>query len=193
MKIGILASTNGTILPAIWEYLKDDPSVEFVVLVSNREQCGARKKAEEKGIPSIFVGAKGKTREEWDAEVLSIFRKYDVELVILVGFMRILSPVFVRAFPQKILNVHPSLLPKFAGGMDGDVHSAVLQSGETESGATIHLVDEGVDTGKIILQKSVAISSDETPESLKAKVQDIEGLIFAESIRKFSFPQDSKD
>lgn len=184
MKIGILASTNGTILPAIWENLKDDSSAEFVVLVSNREQCGARKKAEEKGIPSIFVGAKGKTREEWDAEVLSIFRDYGVELVILVGFMRILSPVFVRAFPQKILNVHPSLLPKFAGGMDSDVHFAVLQSGETESGATIHFVDEGVDTGVIVLQKSVAISSDETPESLKAKVQKIEGEIFAESIRK---------
>jgi len=186
MKIGILASTNGTILPAIWEHLKNDSSVEFAVLVTNREQCGAREKAKTKGIPDFFVSARGKTREEWDIEAVTLLQKHGVELVILVGFMRILSPIFVRTFPQKILNVHPSLLPKFAGGMDGDVHSSVLQSGETESGATIHLVDEGVDTGEIVIQKSVAISSDETPESLKAKVQKIEGEIFAESIRKIS-------
>jgi len=106
-------------------------------------------------------------------------------LILLIGYMRILSPTFTTKYKNKILNVHPSLLPKFAGGMDTNVHEEVLKAGEKETGCTIHLVDEGVDTGKIILQKSYQIKSADTPETLKQKVQKLEGEAFIEVIKNY--------
>lgn len=184
LRIAILASTNGTILPDI---LTADYSgnVEFCVLLTNKETCGAREKAEQRGIPSIFLSAVGKSREEWDIEALHILQEYQVDLVLLVGFMRILSSVFISAFPGRILNVHPSLLPKFSGGMDTDVHTEVLESGERETGATIHLVTEDVDAGPIVLQKSVPVLEGDTSETLKNRVQAVEKEIFPEAIRRF--------
>lgn len=181
-RIGILASTNGTILPKIFE--ADLPNTEFSVFITNKSKCGAREKAKEKGIPTFFIAGKNKTREEWDAKAIEILKKHQVNLVILVGYMRIVTPLFVNAFPGKILNVHPSLLPKFAGGMDTDVHAEVIAAEEKETGATIHIVTEEVDSGPIVLQKSVQIEENETPESLKNKVQKIEGKIYPEAILK---------
>ena len=103
--------------------------------------------------------------------------------------MRILSPIFINAFRDRILNVHPSLLPKFAGGMDLNVHEEVLKAHETESGCTVHMVDESVDGGKIIVQKKCSIDPDETPDTLKSKVQKLEGDSFIEAIRLFSLNQ----
>jgi len=181
-RIGILASTNGTILPKIFE--ADLPNTEFSVFITNKSKCGAREKAKKQGIPDYFIAGKGKTREEWDMHAVEILKKYEVDLIILVGYMRIITPFFVQSFPGKILNVHPSLLPKFAGGMDTDVHLEVIKSGEKETGATIHIVTEEVDAGPIVFQKSVQVEKNETPESLKNKVQKIEGEIYPEAILK---------
>jgi formyltetrahydrofolate-dependent phosphoribosylglycinamide formyltransferase len=111
-----------------------------------------------------------------------------VDLVCLIGYMRILTPVFVRKFPRRIINVHPALMPKFggAGYYGSNVHEAVLKAGETETGCTFHFVDEGVDSGEIILQKKVEVIPSDTAETLKAKVQGLEKSWYPEVIRWFA-------
>jgi len=193
MKIAIFSSTRGTVLPEVFD-LQNTPekNIEFVFF-TNVENCEARKKAEISGIPAFFVNPKKenpeisgeiiqKTREEFDTEIIEILQKENVDFIFLIGYMRIISGVFVNAFSQKILNIHPSLLPAFAGGMDNDVHSAVLDAGCKVSGATLHYVTEEVDAGKIFAQKSCEISEDETPESLKGKVQKLERKMICEAI-----------
>ena len=108
-----------------------------------------------------------------------------VDLILLIGYMRILSAPFVNKYKNKILNVHPSLLPAFAGGMDLNVHEEVIKSGVKETGCTIHLVDEGVDSGKIILQKKCFVSPSDTTETLKKKVQKLEGSAWVEVLKRF--------
>jgi len=185
MNIAILASTNGSILPVIFEQLQSSLDLRPSLLLSNIADCGALKKAEAKNIKTIALLSEGKMREEWDTEAIRILQEHSIDLILLVGFMRILSPIFVNAFPKKILNIHPSLLPKFAGGMDLEVHQAVIDAREKESGATIHFVDESVDGGEIFLQKKVPIASRETAESLKKKVQALEGKMFVEAVKKY--------
>ena len=122
-------------------------------------------------------------RETFDGKITKVLKRYKVDLVLLIGFMRILSKSFCQQWKGKILNVHPSLLPKYAGGMDTNVHQEVLNNGEKESGCTIHFVTEDVDCGPILIQKKCSIDKNETVQSLKAKVQKLEGLAFVESIK----------
>lgn len=183
LRIAILCSTSGSDLPAI--FAMNSQHYDFRFLLTNKEDCGARKKAQQYGIPDIFLDAAGKTREQYDREILELLKKEKIDLVLLVGWMRILSPILVEAYAHKIMNVHPSLLPLFAGGMDTNVHEAVLASGISETGATIHFVTEEADAGPIILQKSCPISPDETPESLKAKVQKLEQEMFPQAIELY--------
>jgi phosphoribosylglycinamide formyltransferase 1 len=117
---------------------------------------------------------------------MHILEDKGIELILLIGYMRFISKPFVNKWRYKIMNVHPSLLPKFAGGMDMNVHQAVIDAKEKESGMTIHFVDEGADTGPIILQKKCEIDVDETTETLKKKVQQLEGEGFVEAIKLFS-------
>jgi len=184
LNVGILASTNGTILPSI--VTAKYSRVHFSVFVTDKKKCGAREKAQSFAIPDFFVSPKGKTREEWGKEAAKILQDHQVDIIILIGFMRILDPSFVRQFPGKILNVHPSLLPKFSGGMNMNVHESVLNAEETESGATIHLVTDEVDEGPIVLQQSVSIEPDETPETLQKKVQALEMKLFPKAIKMFA-------
>ena len=108
--------------------------------------------------------------------------QHNADLVLLVGFMRILSAEFCRKWQDRILNVHPSLLPKYAGGMDTNVHEEVLRNGDMETGCTIHFVTEEVDAGPILIQKKCAVGGGDTVESLKTKVQELEGMAFIEAI-----------
>jgi phosphoribosylglycinamide formyltransferase-1 len=110
----------------------------------------------------------------------------DVELVVLIGYMRILSPEFVTAWENKIINVHPSLLPDFAGGMGNAVHQAVLDAGKAETGCTVHYVTEEVDAGPIVVQKRCAVLPDDTVESLKVKVQELEAVALIEAINQIA-------
>ena len=112
-------------------------------------------------------------------------KRAPIDLILLIGYMRILSNEFVRRYRWRIMNIHPSLLPAFAGGMDLDVHRAVLDYGVKVTGCTLHFVDEGVDTGPIILQKPVKVDEDDTPETLKSKVQKAEQEIILEAIKLF--------
>jgi len=189
LKIGVLASTRGTNLQALIDDLKiDDSQYEIVCVVSNVYDAGALEKARNAKIPSVFVDPMGKSREEYDKKLVSILQKYEVELVCLIGFMRILSPSFVQVFENKIINVHPSLIPAFCGdGYHGDkVHEDVLAEGCKVSGMTIHLVDEGVDTGEIICQKTCEVTKEDTVETLKAKVQELEKEWYPKIVRQYA-------
>lgn len=187
-RIGVLASTNGTDLQAIMDEMSAGkmPGIELAVVASNVEDCGALKKARAFGAKAVFVNPAGKSREEFDAELVKVLGGLD--LICLIGYMRILSPVFVRAYEGKIINVHPALLPKYSGpGFYGaNVHEAVLNAGEKETGMTIHFVTEGVDEGPILIQKRVAIETGDTAESLKEKVQVLEKKWYPEAIRLIS-------
>lgn len=190
--IAVLASTNGTDLQAIIDEMKAGKmaGINLALVASNRKNCYALQRAKEQGYETKFINPKDKTREEFDEKMASVIIDHKVDLIVLVGYMRILSPQFIRKFPRKIINVHPSLIPKFSGKdfFGQSVHEAVIAAGETESGMTVHYVDEGVDTGEIILQKSCPVVQRETPESLKEKVQKLEKLWYPEVIRKLANP-----
>ncbi len=192
-KIAVLASTNGTDLQAIIDELKAGkmPGIELTAVLSNKKSCYALQRAKEQGFKGIFVNPKNRTREEFDQKIAEILTRLQIDLIVLVGYMRILTPEFVRKFPKKIINVHPSLIPKYCGKdfMDRSVHEAVIVSGDKETGMTIHYVDEGVDSGEIILQKTCPVEPNETPESLKAKVQGLEKSWYPEVIRQIARAQ----
>lgn len=186
-KLAALASTSGTDLQAIIDEMNAGKmlGIELAVVISNKKDCFALQRAREQGFKTVFVDPTDKTREAFDEEMKKILDEEKVDLIVLVGYMRILTTPFVRHFKNRIINIHPSLLPKF-GGKDFfgiSVHEAVIKSGDTETGMTIHFVDEGVDTGKIILQKKIAIEPGDTPETLKAKVQELEKKWYPEVIR----------
>ncbi|MDD3067202.1 MAG: phosphoribosylglycinamide formyltransferase [Candidatus Gracilibacteria bacterium] len=182
-RVVILASTRGTDFSAMLEEKNAGKlkGVEFVGLVSNKP-CLAAEKAEAANIPTFVLDAKSK---DFQDKLLATVKELQPDLICLVGYMRILREDFCKAFENKILNIHPSLLPKYAGGMDLNVYEEVLKNKETETGMSIHLVTPVVDGGAIICQKSVAIADGETPESLKEKVQQLEKKWYPEVIRWF--------
>ena len=139
-------------------------------------------RAKNNNINAVFLEPKGKDREQYDKEIAKVLEQNNVDLILLIGYMRFLSPWFVNKYKNKIMNIHPSLLPKYAGGMDRDVHAEVLKNNEKVTGATLHFVDEGADTGPIILQKEVKIEKNETINSLKEKVQNAEQEIIVKAI-----------
>ncbi|MFH0833957.1 MAG: phosphoribosylglycinamide formyltransferase [Patescibacteria group bacterium] len=181
--MAVLASTNGTDFGAMLAEKAAGKlkGVEFVGLVANKN-CGAVERAEAAGVPTFVLDGKS---PNFHAELLTTVQNLAPDLICMVGWMKFLQPDFCAAFENKILNVHPSLLPKFAGKMDGSVHEEVLAAGEKESGMTIHLATAEVDAGPIICQKSVEIADDETVESLRAKVQELEKKWYPEVIRWF--------
>ena len=184
IKIGVLGSTKGTDLQALLDAINDGQlDAEVSVVVSNRESAYILERAKSHGVPTFFIPHKGKAREEFDREMTAAMQNHGVELVLLIGFMRILSAEFCWNWHDRILNVHPSLLPKYAGGMDTNVHTEVIKNGDPETGCTIHFVTEEVDAGPILIQKKCTVTSDDTVESLKTKVQALEGDAFIEAIK----------
>lgn len=187
-KIAVLASTRGTDLQAIIDEIKAGAlDVELSVVISNKKDCYALQRAREHGYEAVFIDPKDKSREAFDLEIAKILEEKQVDLIVLVGYMRILSPAFVQKFKNRVINVHPALIPAFCGPdfFGSNVHQAVLDSGVEITGCTIHIVDEGCDTGPILLQKTVAVTPDDTPDSLKQKVQALEKKWYPEVIRWF--------
>ena len=157
LKLGVIGSTKGTDLQKIIETQKlGQLKAEVSVVISNEQNAYILERARTNNIPAVHISHKQKTREAFDRQVTRILEKYSVNLILLIGFMRVLSPSFCRYWNKKILNVHPSLLPKYSGGMDLNVHNEVLKSGDTESGCTIHYVTEEVDGGSILIQKKMS-------------------------------------
>ena len=184
ISLGVLGSTNGTDLQAILDAISGRKLIANVaVLISNRANAYILERARNHNVPAFFISHKKKTRKEFDAEMTAVLKKHNVDLVLLIGFMRILSAEFCREWQDRILNVHPSLLPKYTGGMDTNVHAEVLENGDKETGCTIHFVTEELDAGPILVQKSCRVETDETVQSLKAKVQALEGVAFIDAIQ----------
>ena len=184
IKIGVLGSTRGTDLQAVIDSInKKELVAEVAVVISNKKGAYILKRAEENKIPSVFLSHKGLKRKEFDRKITNILKKNSVELILLIGFMRVLSSGFCQEWRDRLINVHPSLLPKYAGGMDSSVHEEVIKNGEKETGCTIHFVTEDVDGGPILIQKKCRVDDDDTVETLKAKVQQLEGIAFIESIK----------
>jgi len=187
LKLGILGSTKGTDLQAILGAVhSSELNAEASVVISNRENAYILRRAKNHSVPAIFISHNRKSREEFDSEMTFVLKKHKVDLVLLIGFMRVLSAEFCSEWKDKILNVHPSLLPKYAGGMDINVHKEVLKNGDTETGCTIHFVTDQVDGGPILIQKKCKVESNDTIYSLKTKVQELEGLAFLEAIKMIS-------
>ncbi len=185
--LAILGSTRGTNLDAIIQAIHEgqvNAAIELVI--SDKKNAYILERAKRYNIPTIFIDSTDKDRKQFDELLMAELQKYAIDLILLIGYMRILSPAFVNAYKNRILNVHPSLLPAFAGGMDMNVHEAVIKSGAKETGCTIHLVDEGVDTGKILLQKKCPVEATDTPDTLKAKVQQLEGEAWIEVLNTYS-------
>ncbi len=189
-KVGVLASTKGTDLQAIIDEMKAGKmeGIELTVVIGNKKYSYALERAKSQGYKSIFIDPKNLTREEFDKKVGDILEENKVDLVVLVGYMRILSTEFVKRFKHRIINIHPALIPKFSGEnfFGANVHEAVLNAGEEETGMTIHYVDENVDTGEIILQKKCEVLPTDTPQTLKERVQELEKKWYPEIIRRLA-------
>jgi phosphoribosylglycinamide formyltransferase-1 len=180
-KIGVLVSGRGSNLQALVDAARrGDLGGEVGVVVSNVEGALALARAREAGIPAVFRDHRGKKREDFDAEVVEILRAHQVDLVCLAGFMRLLSPLFVHAFPGRILNIHPALLPAFPGL---DAQRQAWEHGAKVSGATVHLVDEGLDSGPIVAQEAVPVLSSDTPETLAARILEVEHRLYPRAVR----------
>lgn len=184
--IGILASTKASDMQAIIDAINSKKLDAIIsVVISNKADAYALERARKYNIKSVFIDTKGKGREQYDKEVAKVLDENKVDLIMLIGYMRILSPWFVNKYKNRIMNIHPSMLPAFARGMDRDVHQEVLNYGCKVTGCTLHFVDESVDAGPIIMQKAVEIDENETVDSLKEKVQKAEQEIILKAINFF--------
>jgi phosphoribosylglycinamide formyltransferase-1 len=156
------------------------PASEVVVVISDKREAAGLAKAADRGVETRVIERNGRTREEHDAEIIGELEKRGVELVCLAGYMRLLSPSFIKAFPDRIINIHPSLLPAYPGL---HVHERVLAAGETRSGCTVHYVNEDLDAGPIILQRTVDVQPGDTADSLSARILEIEHGTYVEAVR----------
>jgi len=178
--LGILLSGRGSNFEAIARNVQAGKiPARIAVVISNREEAPGLARAREMGLDARSIASKGKEREAYDREVVSVLKEFEVDLVCLAGFMRILSPYFVREFPGHILNIHPALLPAFPGA---DAQRQALEAGVKFSGCTVHIVDEGVDTGPIVCQAVVPVLDDDTVETLSARILKEEHRIYSEAI-----------
>jgi phosphoribosylglycinamide formyltransferase 1 len=175
LNIGILASTKATDMQAVIDAIqKGQLDVRISVVISDKKDAYALQRAKNHGIKAVFIDSIGKDRGEFDKKASEILDKRGADFVFLIGYMRILGPWFVRKYKNKIVNIHPSLLPAFKGITDKDIYREVLESGIQRTGCTLHFVDESVDGGPIIMQKEVEVDKNDTADTLKERVQKAE-------------------
>jgi len=185
IRIGVLVSGRGSNLQAIIDNIEQGQlAAEIAVVISDQADAYSLERARKHNIPAVHVSAKGfkGKRDAYDALLVQELQKRGVELVCLAGFMRIITPVLIAAFPHRILNIHPSLLPAFPGL---HVQKKALDHGVKFSGCTVHFVDEGMDTGPIIIQAVVPILDNDTDESLSARILQQEHKIYSRAIQLF--------
>src|SRR5882757_5768810 len=180
--LGILLSGRGSNFEAIAKNVTAGkiPDARIVVVISNNSNAGGLETARRMGLTALAIPSKGKAREEHDHEVVATLKEYKVDLVCLAGYMRLLSPWFVQQFPQKILNIHPSLLPAFPGL---EAQEQAFAYGVKVSGCTVHFVDEELDHGAIILQKTVPVLPEDDDHTLAARILEQEHIAYSEAIR----------
>ncbi|PKN20702.1 MAG: phosphoribosylglycinamide formyltransferase [Deltaproteobacteria bacterium HGW-Deltaproteobacteria-6] len=185
LKLGVLISGSGSNLQSIIDHIeKGTLPAQIKIVVSNNPQAYGLTRAKKHGIPCVILNHQDySSREEFDNELIRILKEAGVDLIVLAGFMRILTGSFLRAFDQKIINIHPALLPAFPGT---HVQQKAIDYGVKFSGCTVHFVDEGVDTGPIIIQSVVPVYPDDTAETLAARILKEEHKIYPQAIRYFA-------
>lgn len=181
MRLGILISGRGSNFEAIANSIaRRKLDAEIAIVISNRPDAAGLEIARQRGIPMRAIASAGLEREAYDKLVIEELRTHEVELVCLAGFMRLLSAQFIRAFPNRILNIHPSLLPAFPGL---DAQRQALDHGVKITGCTVHFVDEFLDSGPIVIQSAVPVLDNDTVESLSARILTQEHLIYSKAIQ----------
>ena len=179
-KLGILLSGRGSNFEAIADNVAAGKiPAEIAVVISNKPNARGLASARERGLTAEFVSSKELEREEYDRKAVALLKEHDVDLVCLAGFMRLLSAYFVTEFPNRVLNIHPSLLPSFPGL---EAQQQALEHGVKFSGCTVHFVDEHLDAGPILVQAAVPIRDDDTDETLSARILKEEHRIYSEAI-----------
>jgi phosphoribosylglycinamide formyltransferase 1 len=180
-QLGILLSGRGSNFLAIADSIDAGriPNAEIAIVISNKEDAPGIATAKKRGMDARVIPSKGKTREQHDAEMMKALHEKQVDLICLAGYMRLLSPEFIRAFPHKILNIHPSLLPAFPGL---EAQKQAIDYGVKVSGCTVHFVDEALDHGPIILQKTVPVLPDDDEHSLSERILKEEHKAYSEAI-----------
>jgi phosphoribosylglycinamide formyltransferase-1 len=183
-RIGVLISGRGSNMKSIIDACaKKKIKAQVVLVISNKEDAPGLEIARKAGIETVVISHKQyPNREDYDAEVVESLRRHEIDLVCLAGFMRLLSPVFVRAYPMKIMNIHPALLPAFPG-----LHAQkqAVEYGAKLTGCTVHFVDEGLDSGPVILQKAIEVQATDTEESLSERLLPLEHSCYVEAVRLF--------
>ena len=179
-KLGILLSGRGSNFEAIARNVQAGKiPAEIGVVISNKEEAGGLATARQLGLKAVCIPSKGKEREAFERELVAALREHEVDLVCLAGFMRVLTPYFIREFRGRILNIHPALLPSFPGV---EAQKQALDYGVKWTGCTVHFVDEGVDTGPVVCQAAVPVLDEDTPETLAARILKEEHRIYTEAI-----------
>jgi phosphoribosylglycinamide formyltransferase 1 len=181
-RIGVLLSGRGSNFEALADSVAAGriPNAEIAIVISNREGAPGIEKAAQRGIATKVVPSKGLERETYDRQIVPVLHEHQVDLVCLAGYMRLLSPFFVAAFPQRILNIHPSLLPSFPGL---ESQRQALEYGVKFAGCTVHFVDENLDAGPIVLQAAVPVRDDDTEASLSARILAEEHRTYSEAVK----------
>lgn len=183
IRIAILGSTRGSNLNALVEAInKNTLNASIELVIANKANALILEKGHQFNLKTRFVDPKNLSAEAYDERLSAILTEHNIDLVVLIGYMRILSAKFVKTWESKVINIHPSLLPAHAGLMNLAVHQAVLNAGEKESGCTVHFVTEELDAGPIILQKICPVLNEDNAEDLKARVQQLEGTAVVEAI-----------
>ena len=181
--IAVLISGHGTNLQSIIDHIKAGKlKCNLAVVISNKADAYGLKRAKKAKIPAYFIDHKDIPREEHEKKIIEILKKYKVDLVVLAGYIRILTPHFIRQYKNRIMNIHPALLPSFPGT---DGYGDTWRYGSKVGGCTVHFVDEGVDTGPIILQKINPVKENDTLESFKKRGLKLEHQVFPEAIKLF--------
>jgi len=181
-RIGVLLSGRGSNFEALADSVASGriPNAEIAVVVSNREGAPGIDRAKSRGLTTRVLASKGLEREAFDRQVVAVLNEHQVDLVCLAGYMRLLSPYFVKSFPNRILNIHPSLLPSFPGL---ESQRQALEYGVKYAGCTVHLVDENLDAGPIILQAVVPIADNDTEATVSEKILREEHRIYSEAVK----------
>src|SRR5580692_4557792 len=181
-RIGVLLSGRGSNFEALAESIASGriPNAEIAIVLSNRDGAPGTDRAKARGIATRVIPSKGLERETYDREVVAVLNEHKVDLVCLADYMRLLSPYFVAAFPNRILNIHPSLLPSFPGL---ESQRQALEYGVQFAGCTVHFVDENLDAGPIVLQAVLPVNDNDTEDTLSARILEQEHRIYSEAVR----------
>ncbi|MFO7977304.1 MAG: phosphoribosylglycinamide formyltransferase [Bacteroidales bacterium] len=191
IRLAMLASGSGTNVENFIHHFRNHSLIEIAVIITNNAHAGVLERAARAGIPAVVI-----SRAQWVGghQPLEVLHRFAVDYVILAGFLQLIDSRLIQAFPEKILNIHPALLPKYGGkGMYGmKVHQAVIQAGEAYSGISIHLVNEQYDQGQILFQSKVEVASDDTPECLAQKIHQLEYQFFPRVVEDYVMKRESQ-